>query len=325
MNSRMPLVSVIIPTYNSSQFVAQAVSSVLDQTYHRYEIIVVDDGSTDKTRTVLEQFRDKIKYVCQENRGPSSARNAGIKVARGEYVAFLDSDDLWTPNKLEVQVAFLGCHPHIGLVFSDIERFGQGKAVRQSLAEEVFGPTILSEIPVRKAFAKLVQVNYIPTPTVMMRKECFKTVGLFDENLRCVEDRDMWLRIAAYFDVAYIPSVLCKRRLHSSNISKDNEVAFYSRFEVLKRSYNHFPEKAPAELWDKELAQLYFQLACKLLLKKRRLDARRAAFQSLRHVATIRAIGLVCATFLGWPIVERLRRMKRSSGPAFFQASPKHG
>ena len=114
----MPRVSVIIPTYNSARFVVQAVESVLAQTYSDFEVIVVDDGSTDNTPVALAGYRQKIRYLHQENRGPSAARNAGYRASQGDYVLFLDSDDLIPPDTLERQVSFLNDHPEFGLVYS---------------------------------------------------------------------------------------------------------------------------------------------------------------------------------------------------------------
>ena len=124
--NQAPIVSVIIPAYNAERFIPQAIQSVLEQTYQSYEIIVVDDGSTDKTKDILKEFEDKVCCIYQENQGPSAARNAGIKISQGRYICFLDADDIWTPDKLEVQVEFLECHPDISLVFSDHQDFDAG-------------------------------------------------------------------------------------------------------------------------------------------------------------------------------------------------------
>src|SRR5690349_3602213 len=109
----MPKVSVIIPTYNRAQFIARAVDSVLEQTYKDFEIIVIDDGSSDNTQEILKAYEGKIRYVYQQNKGISAARNRGIQEAKGEYIAFLDSDDVWKPEKLSVQVAILDVNPHV--------------------------------------------------------------------------------------------------------------------------------------------------------------------------------------------------------------------
>ena len=141
-----PLVSVVIPAYNSGKFVAQAVESVLAQTYAPFEIIVVDDGSTDETKDVLGRFNGQINYIHQANSGPSAARNAGIRVARGAYICFLDADDLWTPDRLAVQMAFMQANHSIGLLFSDHEEFDEkGIVLRSFLGEKKFQSELVSQ------------------------------------------------------------------------------------------------------------------------------------------------------------------------------------
>ena len=314
MSNKTTLVSVIIPTYNSDKFIAQSVQSVLEQTYPPYEVIVIDDGSTDGTKDVLRQFSNSIKYFYQVNRGPASARNAGIKMARGEYISFQDADDLWTPNKLEVQVAFLERHQEIGLVFSDIEEFDEENIlVRSCIIDKVYEPDSSSQVPLHDPFVKLLIKNFIPTNTVMVRSDCLKKVGLFDEGLRIVEDRDMWLRIAAHFRIARLPLVLCKRRKHSSNISKDQEIATFSLIRVLEKTLNMFPDLAPAALINKKLSQLYLSYGYGLLLKNRKAESRQMAFHSLSLATTIKAFELIILTFMKQSVIQFLSLIKRGS------------
>ena len=315
-DNESPLVSVIIPAYNADQFIAQAIQSVVDQTYWPYEIIVVDDGSTDKTREILKGLGDKIRCLYQENYGPSSARNAGIKIARGTYICFLDADDLWTPEKLEAQVEFLERHPDIALVFSDhqdfkVEIFGAHSYLAEKM--ERFGEAFVTEIPIQKAFLKLIQENFISTPTVMVRKWCLEKTGLFDEGIRSVEDRDLWLRIAAYFQLGCLPRIFCKRRVHQSNISKQSELTLQGRITVLEKNRRTFPLLVPVEIWDGELANLYCQLGYLLLQKGERTRALKAGFTSLTYALPqitkgrngptypwSLGIGLIPASLLGW-------------------------
>ena len=197
---------VIIPAYNADQFIAQAIQSVLNQTYGSYEIIVVDDGSTDQTKDVLKGFDGRIHCIHQgKNLGPSAARNVGIEIAQGKYICFLDADDLWTPDKLEAQIDFLGRHPDIAFVFSDHQNFKSGDVAPRSYLDEkkeTFGESFVTEVPIQNAFLKLIHENFISTPTVMLRKSCLQKTGLFDESLWSVEDRDLWLRFAAHFKLA---------------------------------------------------------------------------------------------------------------------------
>jgi len=315
-DSRFPLVSVIIPAYNADQFIAQAIQSVLNQTYRSYEIIVVDDGSTDQTKNILNGFKGQIRCRYQENLGPSAARNAGIKIAQGEYICFLDADDLWTPDKLEIQVEFLKHHPNIAFVFSDHRDFILGEVMPRSFLDdkkETFGEALVTDVPIPDAFLKLIRENFISTPTVMLRRTCFEEIGLFDENLRSVEDRDLWLRTAARFKLACLPRVFCMRRVHQSNISKQPGLALQGRITVLEKNRREFSALVPAEIWDCELANHYCQFGYLLLQKGESKRALKAGLTSVayafRQIHKNRllssypwglGLGLIPAALIGW-------------------------
>jgi glycosyltransferase involved in cell wall biosynthesis len=224
-------ISVIVPSFNSAEFIADGIRSILNQTYPAYEIIVVDDGSTDNTAAVLLAFGDGIQCIYQENRGPAAARNAGIRIARGDYICFLDADDLWLPNKLQVQLDFMEQHPDIALVFSDMEEIDKGKVVHRSyFAKTMFRPDLDPSVP--DAALKLLIENFILTPMVTARREVFAVAGLFDEALRVSEDRDLWARIAARFRIACLPLVLGRRRIHTNNVSDNVELTLRSRIHM---------------------------------------------------------------------------------------------
>jgi glycosyltransferase involved in cell wall biosynthesis len=329
-NGQVILVSVIIPTYNTGKFLAQAVQSVLEQTYRRYEVIVVDDGSTDETKGVLRAFDGHIRYLYQQNRGPSAARNAGITVAEGQYICFLDADDWWVPNKLEAQADFLTCHRDIGLVFSDEEEVEAHKVFSRSLlAKRRFYPEIVTGRPIQEAFRKLLIENFIPTSTVMARRECFVKAGLFDESLRVVEDRDMWLRIAANFGIAGLPIIVGRKRAHLGNISRNIELRLQLRMQAWENAQRRFPELASDVILNPLFANAYLQLGCHLLAAARCKEARRAGLRSLsyavRHAVTERspeksipayrwslALGLIPLTWMGWTVTQWLWRIRNS-------------
>ena len=216
-----PLVSVVIPTHNSARFIAEAVRSVLAQTYRRCEVIVVDDGSSDGTREVLEPFADRIRYLHQANQGPSAARNAGIRMAQGQFICLLDADDRWAPAKVERQAAFMTSHDDVGLLFTDAEEVDDAGIQKASILKTMmFGRAVLSEARLEQPFRRLVEENFVPTSTVMIRASCLLKAGLFDEDLQNAEDRDMWLRLAAYAPVGCLPFVLATKRSHGGNISR---------------------------------------------------------------------------------------------------------
>ncbi|MGQ9690926.1 MAG: glycosyltransferase family 2 protein [Thermoproteota archaeon] len=190
-----PKVSVIIPTYNRANCVGDAIRSVLDQTYKDFEIIVVDDGSTDNTSEVLAEFGDKIHVIRQENAGVSAARNAGIKAARGEWIAFLDSDDIWEPQKLEVQVRDLEAHPEVVAHEVDaIIELSSGGNINlfklRGLSEE------FKKHPLRERPLIDVLIVQMFTPCCLVRKEILDKVGYFDEDLSIHEDWNLLARVA---------------------------------------------------------------------------------------------------------------------------------
>jgi glycosyltransferase involved in cell wall biosynthesis len=174
--SRMPTVSVVIPTYNSATFLRAAIQSVLAQTYSDFEVIVVDDSSIDNTESVVHSFGNRVCYVRQENKGAGATRNHGIKRSRGKYVAFLDADDLWLPGKLAAQTPLLDRDLEIGLVYSDWTVVPE-----QGEAE----PSYLRNRPAASGyvFDELVQCGFILTSGTVVRRSCLDDVGYFDEML----------------------------------------------------------------------------------------------------------------------------------------------
>lgn len=214
----MPKVSVVIPTYNCAKYLPETIDSVLNQTYRDFEIIVVDDGSADDTKTItqcyINKYPDKIRYFYQENKGPGAARNFGIKKSVGEYIAFQDADDLWLSTKLKKQVELLEQDAQIALVFSDMQqRLGSEVLYKAFLIEKGYYERICGG----NLFLELTKINFIFTPTVVLRKNIFSRIEMFNENYKIGEDYDMWLRVAKDFKVALINEPLVIRRLHSSN------------------------------------------------------------------------------------------------------------
>lgn len=208
----VPIITVVIPTHNRAALLFEAVRSVLDQGFSDREIIVVDDGSTDETPAVAGAFGDAIRYVRQENRGPGAARNHGIRLARGRYVAFLDSDDLFLPGKLAAQVACFEERPETGLVYTAcrvIDDGGQGTP--ETYPAYLFGPVYLDI-----AFG-----CSLPTPSVMVRADVLAETGGFSEQLRWAEDLDLWRRIARRHPIVALKDALTAVRRHSGNRRPD--------------------------------------------------------------------------------------------------------
>lgn len=215
----MPQVSVVIPTHNRAECLPCAITSALNQTFQDFEIIVVDDASQDNTTRVVESFNDqRIQYLRHETtQGAAKARNAGILRAKGKYIAFLDDDDEWLPEKLKMQVDILETSPStLGGVYTgslDVQQ-STGEIVRQ-----------LTPSKRGKIFDEMLIQNWIgPTSTVMLKRECFEKVGLFDMNISFAEDYDMWIRVSKEYDFEYIKQPLVKFHYHENGLSNNYEM-----------------------------------------------------------------------------------------------------
>lgn len=217
LNSESPRVSVIIPTFQRAHIVRECIGSVLGQTYKDFEIIVVDDGSTDTTRDVVAGYGDRVKYIYQENRGPASARNNGIRAARGELVAFQDSDDLWMPEKLALQVPLFDQDPEVGLVYCDMSYFQSDGQNGRPSSFKSHCPPVSGHI-FREMF-----VNRCPmhTPTSIVRRRCLDEVGCFNEGMSYFEDQDLWYRLATRFKFDYVDVPLVQCRVRDTHSKKD--------------------------------------------------------------------------------------------------------
>jgi glycosyltransferase involved in cell wall biosynthesis len=205
-------VSVVIPTYNCAARLPDAVGSVRAQEWPELEIIVVDDGSTDDTAVVLKKLAGSdIRCIRQANAGPAAARNTGIAAARGQWIAFLDADDLWLPDKLAVQLGEICRYPEAGFSYAGARvQYVSGREF-DITCSPLSGPLFLD----------LLLGSSLATPTVVVRRECFKKVGLFDAALRTGEDWDMWLRLSARFRHVYVsrPLALIRKDVNIRNVS----------------------------------------------------------------------------------------------------------
>jgi len=231
------LVSVIIPTYNRAQLVTKAIDSVLSQTYKDFEIIVVDDGSTDNTEEVVGSFKDsRIHYIRhKENRGGSAARNTGIKASKGEYIAFLDSDDEWLRSKLEKQLrVFYKGDAKLGAVGTGrVTNYPNNKSVLK-IPSENFG----------NIYKRFLKGRAFPggTPTMMIKRECFGRIGLFDELLESCQDFDLYFRIAKHYHFYVVRELLVKCTLHTfPGISLNTDAKLQGKRRILLKYSKEIP------------------------------------------------------------------------------------
>lgn len=255
----MTTVSVVIPTYNGARYIGRALDSVLAQSYHDYEIIVVDDGSTDHTREVLKPYDGRIKYIYQDNQTLPVARNTGVAAASGEYVAFLDCDDMFLPAKLEIQTRYLISHGNVGLVASGFQYIDQDDSVIGEHVPAVTDSSISIE--------SLLFGGLAPVHAVLLRRCWLDAVGGFDAGYAFCEDVNLWYRLAlAGCPMMREQTIVCQYRLHSSNMTRSPAQHFrYSR-RALKEALDD--PRMPSELRSKEsqlMAQRYLAEATRHL------------------------------------------------------------
>jgi glycosyltransferase involved in cell wall biosynthesis len=222
-------VSVIIPTYNSAQYLIAAVESVLAQTFKDFEILVIDDGSTDNTSEVIKQFKDCVRYIKQENQGVSVARNRGIKESCGKYVAFLDADDIWMPTKLERQIEVLKENPKSNACYTEYIAFS-GDMKPTELKRLRTGGYVLNDL--------LLRGNVVGPPSALLgERQLFEKLGGFDSNLSLCADWDMWIRLALMTELTFLKEPLIKYRLHDSNMSKNVKLLEEDTLKLLEKSF----------------------------------------------------------------------------------------
>jgi glycosyltransferase involved in cell wall biosynthesis len=213
-------VAVILPCYNAANFLTRALDSVLAQTHQNCRVWVVDDGSTDETAQVVKRYPTNVEYFCQEHAGQSAARNRGIDLSGGTYIAFLDADDYWFPEKLQQQIAVLEKSPNVGLVCTDCATLKEGRD-----AGRYFGN---GKIPkTGRLFERLTRECFVFTPTVVIRRKCLEEIGRFNQSLVVSEDFHLWLRIAARWDVAVIPELLAVREILREGLSLSTHPEIY--------------------------------------------------------------------------------------------------
>ncbi|MEZ0123223.1 MAG: glycosyltransferase family 2 protein [Candidatus Reddybacter sp.] len=221
-------ISAVIPTYNNADYIEEAIHSILGQTHPVAEIIVVDDGSSDNTATLIEALKQKSErliYIKQDNQGPSSARNRGIDAASGDWIAFLDADDLWTPDKIALQIAALQSEPQLKLIaadMSEMDRRGEtivASVLTQHQLLEHFQTLAGKAVP--RAMAALLTKNFIPTGTVLVERACLTAAGGFNTHIRFGEDLELWAKIAADHPISCLPRVMMQRRQHGNNATQN--------------------------------------------------------------------------------------------------------
>lgn len=250
--SRKEMVSIILPTYNREKVIGRAIQSILRQTYENYEIIIVDDGSTDHTQEIIEQMKDdRIRYIrLEQNQGVGHARNIGIQEAKYDYIAFCDSDDEWFPDKLQKQMEkLLGASEHVGLVYcrvSGTERYGNNRYI---WPPEKWRKDMLEG----NIFQSLLMRNTIANMSILARKECLVQAGGFHESLRCLEDWEFFLRISRDWMIEMVDEILLEAYPTEGSVSTNVSGFLITRCYMVSRYRKEMTEMGIIEDVKKEI------------------------------------------------------------------------
>ena len=269
-------VSVIIPCYNRGKYLAEAIDSVLGQTYGNLELIIVDDGSTDDSLNVARSYEDRLTILQHpngENRGQSASINLGLRSIDGEYVAILDSDDYWMLDKLEKQVAVLGEKPDIGLVYGNCNYVNADG----ELIFTLYGPDHREYSDPNRV---LMNCYFLLPNNALVRHTDFDRAGFFDESYRAAQDHDMAIRIAEVTKLAYIPDIVLNYRRHRESISANGAMMRWQNgFRILEKASRRFAY--PRKTLRARKAVLHFRVGQCLLQEKKRVQAAGHFLQAL--------------------------------------------
>jgi glycosyltransferase involved in cell wall biosynthesis len=230
----MPLISVIIPVYNSEETIHQTIESVLNQTFSDFELIIINDGSTDSTLEIVSNIPDsRLSIYSYPNSGVSITRNRGIQKAKGEYIAFIDADDLWTPDKLESQYLALQASPDSGVAYSWIDYISESGEVIPGGAKGSFNGDV---------FKSLLLADFVGTGSnPLIRASALAEIGNFDESINYSEDWDLWLRLAAHYSFVVVPQVSVLYRMRAGSLSKNFKGMATGSFKVLQKVFIEAP------------------------------------------------------------------------------------
>ena len=275
-----PLISVVVPTYNRADLLEEAIQSVLQQEYANWELLVVDDGSTDDTGEVLDRYgsEDRIRTFRQPNSGQAVARNQGIRNARGEFVAFLDSDNRWLPHKLRAQAEYLAEHDEIDVLYGDIETIDMsGNLVAGLSSRERFSGEVWRELLVD---------NFVNFNTSVVRTAKLREVGGLDETVRRADDYDLWLRLSTRARFQYLPGVVAQYRVAGARISDNVAGRFESNMAAVERFLADNPGRMAASEIKALRARIHQRFARAFAGQGKTVQAWRMTLLALKNAPT---------------------------------------
>lgn len=231
----LPKISVIIPVFNGERFIKKTIQSVIDQDYKNIEIICIDDGSTDNTKREITNNFPSVFYFYQSNKGPAAARNHGIKKATGEYIAFLDSDDTWLPEKISLQMDYIFKNTGAKIVHTNI------KTKVGDVIHDTIYPTNHQDGRIFENL--LLQNGSVVCSTLLVKRDCFDKTGIFDEELITAEDVHLYLRLAYYYDFHFLNRALIIKNHHDANLTNPNNIHYGSgAIPALEKIERLFPQ-----------------------------------------------------------------------------------
>ncbi|MDE2027102.1 MAG: glycosyltransferase [Candidatus Omnitrophica bacterium] len=304
---KKPKVSIIMPTYNHGSFIKETLQSIFVQTFTDWELIIVNDGSTDDTEEILRSYLSRILYLKTSQLGQPHALNVGIRNAQGEYVAFADSDDLWAPEKLELQIKYLQDNPQVDAVYGDAVEFNKNGVLRDSYKRSVFDPNNM--------FESLIRTNRVPFPTVVCKKAVLFDIGLFDETLTTCNDSDLLIRIAYQYKIGFIDRILLRIRKHETNISSNPIRQFENNLRILGKvkKFKGLTDKQRGII-KSSLKELSFDLGYAHFSEYRFSLARKYFFQSFvySNFINFHALRYFLITLLGKKLIYKLKTLRYS-------------
>lgn len=294
MSRDRPVVSVVIATYNMAGYLPLAVRSALDQTYRDIEVLIVDDGSTDGTRNRVEPLLDdpRVRYLQQKNGGQAVAKNHGVRESRGDYVAFLDADDIWEPEKLELQMPLFVRSARTGVVFSRLAYIDESGARLRVADNELFRGRVTGPLLIR---------NFIGFGSCVVRKACFDRLGGFDETIGMGIDYDLWLRFSSEYEFDFVDRPLLRYRVWSGQMSNNCRKRYVSGISIMRRFLKRFPRLVDKRTEREAWAHTYVGYGqCLRQVERRVAPALRSYVRALLHLPTyLPAWRAIAATLLG--------------------------
>jgi hypothetical protein len=279
--SDFPSVSIVIATYNRAKFLGETIRSILNQQLRNFELIVVDDGSTDDTGRLLAGYRSQLRYLYQENRGPSAARNFGVRCANADWISIQDSDDLCMPNHLQTLYGYAKDHPECAMVFANGDYLGEREHNRETIIPRTKSQQLANRgVKIEDFFEK----SILRLQAALISKKAYDAIGGHDESLRICMDLDLGFRLLMNFPVAYLDSVVFSYRRHAGNIGRNEELRLTENIRVIEKLLREYP-RARAQLGSdtvsRRLAYRYYRLAKGRWRRNERHQAREALQQAI--------------------------------------------